>query len=225
MRTVEARASELPICSPGEVQERSWTHRCLEAAVGHFRPMSAIGRPIARSLKRTINAVARRLLCARLRPVLASAPVLESGHDVGETLWAALGGNRTFGRNGSWTRTMEKTHEGDRLIERDVFANASVRQSHIFLRGPAVWEVATKHGDGEIGRCAAASDGFDDARRYEGERARWRTWRRASYRQKARARWRERREEETVEAYVPGAQSKTNGAMLGSKLGTAHSTS
>ena len=31
-----------------------------------------------------------------LRPVLASAPVLESGHHVGETLQAALGGKLTL---------------------------------------------------------------------------------------------------------------------------------
>ena len=30
---------------------------------------------------------------------------------------------------------------------------------------------ALKHGDGEIGRCAAVGNGFDDARRHEGERS------------------------------------------------------
>jgi hypothetical protein len=40
----------------------------------------------------------------------------------------------------------------------------------MFLRGPAVRERAGKHGDGEIGRCVAVGNGFDDARRHEGER-------------------------------------------------------
>ena len=35
---------------------------------------------------------------------------------------------------------------------------------------PAVRERAGKHGDGEIGWCAAVGNGFDDARRHEGER-------------------------------------------------------
>ena len=34
----------------------------------------------------------------------------------------------------------------------------------------AVRERAGEHGDCEIGRCAAAGDSFDDARRHEGER-------------------------------------------------------
>jgi hypothetical protein len=39
----------------------------------------------------------------------------------------------------------------------------------MFLRSPAARECAGKHGDGEIGRCVAAGNGFDDARRREGE--------------------------------------------------------
>jgi hypothetical protein len=40
----------------------------------------------------------------------------------------------------------------------------------VFLCSPAVRERAGKAADGEIGWCAAVSDGFDDARRHEGER-------------------------------------------------------
>ena len=40
----------------------------------------------------------------------------------------------------------------------------------MFLCSPAVRERAGKAADGEIGWCAAVSDGFDDARRHEGER-------------------------------------------------------
>jgi hypothetical protein len=40
----------------------------------------------------------------------------------------------------------------------------------VFLCSPAVREGAGKAADGEIGRCASVSDGFDHARRHEGER-------------------------------------------------------
>jgi len=40
----------------------------------------------------------------------------------------------------------------------------------MFLRSPAVRERASKCRDGEIGGCAAVGNGFDDARRHEGER-------------------------------------------------------
>ena len=40
----------------------------------------------------------------------------------------------------------------------------------MFLRSPIVRERAGKATDREIGWCAAVNDGFDDARRHEGER-------------------------------------------------------
>ena len=40
----------------------------------------------------------------------------------------------------------------------------------MFLRSPAVRECAGKAADRDIGWCAAVGNGFDDARRHEGER-------------------------------------------------------
>ncbi len=57
------------------------------------------------------------------------------------------------------------------MIERDApQARASGDTELMFLGSPAVRERARKHGDGEIGRCAPIGNGFDDARRHEGER-------------------------------------------------------
>jgi hypothetical protein len=42
--------------------------------------------------------------------------------------------------------------------------------SLMFLRSPTLRKRAGKHGDGEIGPCAAVGNGFDDARRHEGAR-------------------------------------------------------
>jgi hypothetical protein len=47
----------------------------------------------------------------------------------------------------------------------------------MFLCSPALREGPGKAADGEIGWCAAVSDGFDDARRHEGERGEVSMWR------------------------------------------------
>jgi hypothetical protein len=66
----------------------------------------------------------------------------------------------------------KKPPEGGRLIEYDARqARAAGDTELMFLCGPAVRERAGKHGDGEIGWCAAVGNGFDDERRHEGQRS------------------------------------------------------